>query len=181
MGVVVAELATPVFRTPWRSGRFPENDRISRMRGAPLPFTEDGVRSLTEVDQGMASADRWRGDTPLLANSACKAVTFGDARSGTPSDPKKIIMKLRVECGRASVRPITRKLVDSGRENLHLLRHVVGVLERCEISRVSVFAPHVPINGTSAVSTFNGMLQIDFLSLGDIAAFDVIDVFSKYP
>ena len=90
-------------------------------------------------------------------------------------------MKLRVECGRASVRPITRQLVDSGRGNLHLLRHVEGVSERVELSRVSDFAPRVPIDGTSAVLMFNGLLQIDFLFLGDIIALDVMSFFSKYP
>ena len=48
--------------------------------GSRFPFTEDGMWSFT----------------PPRTASACKAVTFGDARDGAPPEPKAIIMKLHV-------------------------------------------------------------------------------------
>ena len=66
--------------------------------GIRSPLTEDGMCSLT----------------PPRTSSACEAVSLGDARGGAPSDPKKIIMKLHVNWGRASANQLKRELVDSG-------------------------------------------------------------------
>ena len=46
--------------------------------------------------------------------SACAAVTLGDARDNSISDPKKIIMKLHVNWGHALAIQLKRVLVDSG-------------------------------------------------------------------
>ena len=131
--------------------------------GIRLPFTEDGVCSFI--------APR--------TFSARKAVSSGDARDGALSDPKKIITKLHVNRGRPSAQEIKRVLVGSGGDNLHLLRHVDEVLERCDVSRSSDRAPHVPIAGTSAVSMSNEKLQVALLFLADIVALRVMDVFFK--
>ena len=54
--------------------------------GTRLPLTEDSMCSFT----------------PPRALLAGKAATLGDALDGTPSGPKRILMKLRVNRGHAS-------------------------------------------------------------------------------
>ena len=86
---------------------------------------------------------------------ACGAATLGDARDGTRSDPKKIIMKLRVNRGHASTRQIRRVLVASEEANLHLPRHIGEVLGRCDVCRFLDRAPPLHIAGTPTASMFN--------------------------
>ena len=71
-----------------------------------------------------------------------------------------------------------RVLADSAGDNLHLLEHVVGVLEHCDACRALDRAPRVPIAGTSTVSMLNEKLQVDRLFSDDVTASPVLDVFS---
>ena len=100
--------------------------------------------------------------------SACRAVTKGDARDGARSDPKKVILKLHFNRGRASAQQIKRVLVDSEWGVLRLLQHADEVLEHRYVCQAFDRAPHVPIVGTSTVLMFNTALQVDLLFLGDI-------------
>ena len=83
--------------------------------GIRLPFAEDGMCSFT----------------PLRVSLACKAISFGDARDGTLSDPEKIITKLHDNWGRTSDQQINRALMRSDGDKLHLRQHVDEVLGRC--------------------------------------------------
>ena len=65
--------------------------------GVRLPSTEDGMCSFT----------------PPRTFPACEAAPLSDARDGALSDPKKIIMTLHVNRGRASARKLKRVLEDS--------------------------------------------------------------------
>ena len=103
--------------------------------------------------------------TPPRILSACKAATPGDARDGAPPDPRKIIVKFRVNWGHASAQQIRRVLVDPEWDKSHLLQHVDGVLGHCEVRRAFGSAPHVPFAGTSAVSTFNEELYVDIFRM----------------
>ena len=112
--------------------------------GFLLPFTEDAMWSLT----------------PPRTFSACKAVTLGDARGGTLSEPKKVAMKLHVNWG------MLRRSRSNGSwwtpkgGNLELLQHVGEVVGRRDVCRALDRAPHVPIAGTPTVSMFNEEAQV---------------------
>ena len=75
---------------------------------------------------------------------------IGDSRDGTPSGPKKIIMKLHTNGGRASTQQIKRACV----------RRADEVLEHFEVRRAFDGAPGVRIAGTSKVSMFNEKMQV---------------------
>ena len=111
---------------------------------------------------------------------ACTAVTLRDAQDEGVEDPKKIIMKLHANWGHASASQLKRILVDSDSGMSHLVAHVDGVLDTCEVCRAFDKAPHLPIAGTSSVSCFNERVQVDLLFLDDILAAHAMDVFSKY-
>ena len=64
-------------------------------------------------------------------------------------------MKLSVNRGNSAARQLKRALADSEGGDSRLVNYVDDVLERCEACRPFCEAPHVPIAGTSAVSTFN--------------------------
>ena len=72
-------------------------------------------------------------------------------------------------------------LVDSNGENMHLVNYVNGVLERRSICRALENAPHVPIAGTSTVSTLNGELQVNMLFRQDTIALHTMGVCFWYP
>ena len=146
------------------------------MEGGGGQFPEDG----TPWQSGPVRGGSKCSFTPPRTFRACKAVTLGDARDGTLSNPKKIITKLHVNWGRSSAQQIKRILVDSEGKNLHLLWRVDEASERRDVCRASRRAPHVPIAGTSTVSTFKNKMQVDLLFLGDIIVLRVMDVFSKY-
>ena len=59
------------------------------------------------------------------------------------SDPKKIIMELRVNRGHASAQRLKRESVDSGGGNMHLANCAAEVLEQYEASRPFDRGPHV--------------------------------------
>ena len=63
---------------------------------------------------------------------------------------------------------------------MHLANHVDEASERREVYRASDKARHVPIAGTSAVSTSNEKLQVDLLFLYDLIASHLMAVFSKH-
>ena len=105
---------------------------------------------------------------------------LGGTRDGTLSDPKNVITKLHVNLDHASAQQMKRVLVDSDCRNLHLLRHIDGVLEHCEICRALGRAPHVPIAGTSTVFLVYGELQFDLLHLDEIIVLRARDVVSMY-
>ena len=92
------------------------------------------------------------------------AVTLGDAGDGALLDPERIIMKLRDNWGLTSAQQISRALVDSDGDNLHLPQHVDAVLEHCEVCRTFDRAPPAPIAGTSTFSMPRRKLQVDLLS-----------------
>ena len=110
--------------------------------GLHIPYTEDGLSNFE----------------PPRPLSTCKAVTLGDATDGCLSDPKKVIMKLHVSSGPASVHPLKRVLVDSDRGNMHSMSYVDLVSGQCEIRRATDKAPQVPIAGTPTVSMSNEKL-----------------------
>ena len=118
--------------------------------------------------------------TPPYTSSACKAVTLGGVRGGVPSDPKRVMTKLHVNWGHASARQIRRELVDSGKDNLHLLHHVGQELVRCEVCRAFGRSSHVPGAGTSTASTSTAKLQVGLSRSGEIIAPRVMDVFSEH-
>ena len=60
------------------------------------PDLSDGGLRLQPVESGLIRL------VPPKELPACTAVTLGDARDGSISDPKKIIMKLHVNWGHAS-------------------------------------------------------------------------------
>ena len=53
-------------------------------------------------------------------------------------------------------------------------------MEHCDVCRAFDEAPHVPIAGTSTVSTFNEKVQVDLLCLDDLILLRAMDMFSKY-
>ena len=107
------------------------------------PDLSSGGLTFSLTEDGMCSY------TPQLTSSACEAVTLGDARYGTPLGPKKILMELHANWGRASAQQIRRAQMDSQGDNLHMLHYVDQVLEHTEVCRVFGRAHHVPIAGTS--------------------------------
>ena len=119
-----------------------------------LPYTPDGPYRL---------------ETPLTF-AARKAVTLGDAEDCRLTDLKKILMKLHVE----------RVLVDSDRDNAHLLTIADGRLSQREVCQALEEAPQPPAAGTSIAATFSKKLDVDFLISDDILALHVTDVFSEY-
>ena len=54
------------------------------------------------------------------------------------------------------------------------------MLETCDACRAFDKAPHVPIAGTTTVSSFNKKVQVDLLLLDDPIVVYAMDVFSKY-
>ena len=112
--------------------------------------------------------------------SASTAVLLGGARDDSISDPRQIIMKLHVNRGRASANQLKRVLLDSDGGMSHLVNRADGVLESCDMCRAFDKAPHVPIAGASAVSTFNEKVQGDLPFLGDLSVLHAMDMFSKY-
>ena len=124
--------------------------------GIHLPYTPDGP---------------YRFELPL-AFAACSAASLGDAEDCRLEGPEKIAMKSHVKWGYASAQQLKRELVDSERNNMHLLTCVHEVCLACEKS------PQLPAAGGSDVATFNEELQVDLLLFGDIIALHVMDVFS---
>ena len=96
------------------------------------------------------------------------------------ADPKKIVMKLHVTWDHASAQQLERELVDSDRNNKHLLTCADEVLAQCEACQAFGKAPHILVAGASTVAMFNEKLQEELPFLGDIIALHVMDVFSTY-
>ena len=111
---------------------------------------------------------------------ACTAVTLGDEQGEGAADPNMFIMSLHTNWGHASANQLKRFLVDSDDGMSHLVAHVDGVLENCEVCRAFDEAPHPQIAGTSYVSCFNEKVQMDLLILDDVIVVHAMDVFSKY-
>ena len=109
------------------------------------------------------------------------AITLGGARDGCPSAPKKVIMEWHIDWGHAKARHPNRVFVYSDWGNTHLANYVDVALGHCEVRRAFDKAPHVPIAGTSKVSTLNGKLQEQILFLGEVIALRATDVRAKYP
>ena len=101
--------------------------------------------------------------TPLRF-AACKAITLGDARDGSLTDPKKIARKLDVNGGHASAPQLGRELVNSEgiicTDSPALTRNWRGVR---------------PVKPSG-----RRHMQVDLLFLDDIIALHVMDVFSRY-
>ena len=64
--------------------------------------------------------------------SACTAVTLGDARDDSMSDPKKIVTKLHVSWGHVSANQSKRELVDPDGGMSHLVKYADEVPENCD-------------------------------------------------
>ena len=96
-------------------GAFPKKRPNLPNGGMHLPFLEDVMCSFP----------------PPLSFAACKAVTLGDARDGIFSDLKKIMLAFHVNWAHAPARQIERVSEESEGDNLHLLRRVDEVLDRC--------------------------------------------------
>ena len=79
------------------------------------PDLSDGALYLPHTPGGL-----YRFETPLTF-AACKTVTLRDAREGSLTDPKEIVIKLRVNWGHAAAWQLERALVDSEGNNMHLL------------------------------------------------------------
>ena len=60
------------------------------------------------------------------------------------------------------------------------MNHVDEVLDHCDVCRAYGKAPHAPIAGTSAVSTYNEKAQGGLLLLGDLIALHAAEMFPKY-
>ena len=97
-----------------------------------------------------------------------------------PGGSKKIIAKIHVNLGHASAQQLERLLVDSGRENMHLLNFAGNPSEHCEVCRALNKATHVPIAVTAAESMFNEKSKVDILFLNSIIALHVMDAYSEY-
>ena len=104
----------------------------------------------------------------------------GDARDDSVSDPKKIIMKLRVSWGRASANQLMRVLKYPESGNSHSVNFVGEGPEHCAVCKAFEKAPHVPIAGTSTVSMFNEKVQVDLAFLEDLIALHAMDMLSEY-
>ena len=65
-------------------------------------------------------------------------------------------------------------MVDSERNNMHLLTCVNEVLAQCEVCQTFEKAPRAPVAGTSTVAVSNEKLQVELLFLDDIAALHVV-------
>ena len=128
------------------------------------PDLSDGGLHLPHAQGGL-----YRFETPRTF-AAYKAVPLGVAQDSNLTDPKKIATKLHVNWGHASARQQKRVLVDSERDNMHLLTCADEVLARCEVCRAFGKAPHAPVAGASTVAAFNVKLQVDLLFLGDVIA-----------
>ena len=63
----------------------------------------------------------------------------------------------------------------------HLVNFADEELGSCDVRMAFEKAPHAPIAGTSAVSTFNEKAHVDLLFLGDPIVAHARDVFPKYP
>ena len=85
--------------------------------GPHLPYTQDGLHHF---------------ETPL-SFAACKAVTLEDAVGCILTDPEKIVLRLHVDWGHASAQQSKRVLVDSERNNAHLLTRAGEVLAQREV------------------------------------------------
>ena len=112
--------------------------------------------------------------------SACSAVTSGDARDDCFSDPKKIIMKLHINWGRAPASEMKRVRADSEGGNSHVAHFAANGLEPCDVCKASGGAPHVPIAGTSTVPMFNGKAQVGLPFPDDLIALHDTGMFSRY-
>ena len=103
--------------------------------------------------------------TPQLF-SARKAVTARDAGNAEISDPNKVITKLHINWGHVSATQIKRVLVDAEGGAQCLMQHVDEVASQRDTCKAFEKAPHIPISGTSTVSTFDGRLHTGLLFFG---------------
>ena len=71
-------------------------------------------------------------------------------------------------------------MVDSGGEAMGLSVREGEVLRQCEVCRVLLKAPHLPIAGASSVSSSNDGFQVDLLFSGDAITLRLMDVSSAY-
>ena len=116
-------------RGPPYSGRRP-NLAASNSEGSFLekrPDLSDGGLYLPLVESGLLRF------VPPKDSSACTAVTSGDARDDSISDPKKLTMRLHVNWGHASATQLRRVLVDSDGGMSHLVSQVEDVFGNCDV------------------------------------------------
>ena len=112
---------------------------------------------------------------PPVTFATCKAGTLGDAENCRLTDTEKIVGKLHVNWGHASAQHLKRVSVDSARNNMHPITCVDEVPAQRDVCQAFGKAQHVPAAGTSTVAMFNGKLQADLPSFGDIVALHIMD------
>ena len=116
----------------------------------------------------------------LPIHNALTSTALGDALDGAKSDPKDIARRLHVNWGHASDQQLKRTMAEADCKAGGLVPLVDGVARECEIRRAFDAAPAIPVAGTSQASSLNEKVQVDLLFLGDLIAFHVLGLFSRY-
>ena len=133
-------------------------------RGLHSPYTPEGL---------------FRFEPPRTL-AACKAVTLGDARTSSLTDPEMIATKIHVRWGHAAAQQLKRVLFDWESNNSRLITCVYEVFPRREFRQAFEKVPHALAAGTPTVAMSNEELQVGLLFPDDIIASRVMDVSPKY-